>query len=73
MKLLGIPFIRIEKLLEVSKMKTVSIALLVLCGCAIFASAADPTPAPEIDPGSAVAVMGLVGSTLIMALRRAKK
>jgi hypothetical protein len=52
-------------------MKTFSLALLVLCAGATFASAA--VPAPEIDPGSAVTVVALVGSTVVMALHRSKR
>jgi hypothetical protein len=54
-------------------MKPISLALLVLGACALVATADQGPPAPEIDPGSVVAVSALVGSTLIMALRRAKR
>jgi hypothetical protein len=54
-------------------MKILSLTLLVLCGCAVVATANPGPPAPEIDPGSAVTVVALVGSTLVMALRRAKR
>ena len=54
-------------------MRKLSVALLIILGCAVVASARPSPPVPEIDPSSVIGVAALIGSAVVMMKQQRKK